>query len=851
MKYIFNFLLSHLIQGKNRDKVSLSAYGVFILISSLIITGFLTGIRQLGGLQALELNAFDTMVQLCNEPDLDHRLLIVGITESDIRKQKQWPLSDQVIAELIGKLQTDNPKVIGLDLYRDLPYPPGNAELQRELQADNVIVISEIGGTNDRDGIPPPPGVPYERIGFNDLVLDPVDNVVRRNLMYAETPEKQYYSFSLRASLKYLYDSNLDFKAEYDYLKIGNTVFYPLEANSGGYNLPQSEVLGWQVLLQYRCKSRDKQVSLTEVLEGKVNPELIRNKIVLIGTTAPSGKDLYLTPYSSSQPDEFLMAGVIIHAQKINHILRVVLDKEKQFWFFYEWGEILWIWIWAIVGGFLIWRFHHPVSIGIGIVMAGISLWGICFLLFLNAAWIPVIPPLLALIFSSIGALAYSLFYRLSYDIETKLPTRRLFINQINKSKKQCKKEKSSSIAIICLRLAKLRTIERSFGKEFASQLIKKAISRLKFFIPTNASLARITDDELAIILYSIKDFQEAKEIANQLQEKFWQPFTLNNQDIFTPVNIGVVSKSVDSIGDEGEDFLTDAEIAMYRAQILGKTTPEIFEASMQTQTLMRLNLEGDIWQGIQNDEFIVYYQPIVNLKTGYISGVEALVRWDSPKYGLISPGRFISVAEETGLIIPLGKSVLEKACKQLYIWHDYFPSDNLLTLSVNLSGKQFNQPNLLQQVKDILLDTRIKRHTLKLEITESLMMDNVEDAINLLHQLKGLDLKLSIDDFGTGYSSFSYLHRFPLDTLKVDKAFVLRMLQNEKYAEIVRTIVVLGHNLGMDIIAEGIETEEHMKYLARLGCEYGQGYFFAKPMPADSMTEVLAENPRWDSSFK
>ncbi|MDF2208159.1 putative bifunctional diguanylate cyclase/phosphodiesterase [Limnospira platensis] len=260
----------------------------------------------------------------------------------------------------------------------------------------------------------------------------------------------------------------------------------------------------------------------------------------------------------------------------------------------------------------------------------------------------------------------------------------------------------------------------------------------------------------------------------------------------------------------------------------------------MKSQALQQLQLEADLREAIKNQEFQLYYQPIIDLKTNQIAGFEALVRWISPQRGFVSPGEFIPVSEESGLIIPLGEWILLEGCRQLAIWHQKYCQNPPFMLSINLSTRQFSQVNLIECVDQILTETGVDRNCIKLEITESAIMDDVDEAIALLEQLKSLGIKLSMDDFGTGYSSLSYLHRFPIDTLKVDQSFVRRMDDSQQNTEIVKTIIMLGHNLNMDIVAEGIEAEGNVQTLKNLNCEYGQGYFFSKPLPVTALEDLL-----------
>ena len=829
----YNFLGSSLV------------YAPSVVLASLLVTVLLLGVRQFGGLQFLELAAYDLMVRLQPDDGLDPRLLVVGITESDIQNQQRWPLSDQVVAQLLKKLQQAQPKVIGLDLYRDVPHPPGNADLLKQLQADNVIAIAKLNGSGG-DGVPPPPHVPEKRIGFNDLVID-TDNVLRRNLIYAEVDSDKFYSFSLRLSLNYLADRNLTFEVEPKALQIGQTVFVPLTANSGGYQMAESEAQGWQILLNYRSPENvARQVTLTEALNGQLDPSWVKDKVVLIGTTAPSVKDMLQTPYSAAQTKNYLMPGVVVHAQMVSQILSIVLDNQRQFWFWSQWGEALWVWSWSLIGVILVWRVDHPLSLGVAIAIAIGGLWGICFSLFTQAGWVPFVPPALALIATSGSALAYKVLYSIFYDSLTGLPNRALFTQQLKRASKGEKQHQHLPIAVLFLDLDRFKIINESFGHQAGDQLLIATARRLKACLPPNATLARVGGDEFAILLPLLRDVSEAIEVAERLQKELTQPFNLKGKKRFTTLSIGI---ALNQTGQDiqTEDLLRDAHTAMYRAKALGKTRPEVFEKVMHAQALTRLELETELHQAIEHQEFELYYQPIVSLETGKIAGFEALVRWQSPKRGFVSPGEFIPVAEEIDdLIFPLGQWILQQACRQMRLWHEQFPQHPPLMISVNLSSRQFSQPDLVGQIEQTLEEVGLDCHSLKLEITESMVMDDVEAAIAILKRLKKLELRLSIDDFGTGYSSLSYLHRFPMDTLKVDKSFVGRMDESKDDQEIVRTIVMLSHNLKKDVIAEGIETETQMKALQALQCEYGQGYFFSKPLPTDAAVALLAKDPQW-----
>ncbi|MBW4523169.1 MAG: adenylate/guanylate cyclase domain-containing protein [Scytolyngbya sp. HA4215-MV1] len=353
----------------------------------------------------------DSMVRLQREHPPNPRLLIVEITEKDIQEQQRWPIDDAVVAQLIQKLQTYHPKVIGLDIYRDIPQGTGFQQLQQQFRADNVIGITKIGDSEDI-GVRPPIALPPERVGFNDFPLDP-DGIVRRNLLIANTDTQILYSFSLRLALNYLAGQNIfpeASKINPDYLQLKNTVFFPLDENSGAYQ--NIDASGYQILLKYRIASSIAQkVSLTQVLKGEIDPALVRGKVVLIGATARSARDFFLTPYGATNKEKALTSGVEIHAQSVNQILNAVLDGRRLFWFWQEWAEVLWITGWALVGGILGWYLRHPILLSGASTLAIGVLGGSSLSLFLcQSCWIPIAAPTMALVATGGIVVAYQAY---------------------------------------------------------------------------------------------------------------------------------------------------------------------------------------------------------------------------------------------------------------------------------------------------------------------------------------------------------------------------------------------------------------------------------------------------------
>jgi diguanylate cyclase (GGDEF)-like protein len=839
------------IQGLGRKGLQkLALWLKFPIIISLIATGTVVALRQMALLQPLELMALDQLMRLRPASLQDSRLLIVAITEEDIRAKKHWPISDEEVAKLLSKLQEYKPRGIGLDIYRDMPQPPGYAELQKQLQAPNVITIQLLADPTG-NGTPPPPGVPAERVGFSDIVIDS-DAVVRRNFMFARTDSnEELYSFSLRLALLYLQPYGLKFVPGTAKVEIGNTTFPALKPSSGSYlNLDDR---GCQILLNYR-NSGDvaRQVTLSQVLEGKVDPAWVRDKLVLIGTTAPSAKDLFLTPYNLADTDSPKTPGVVVQAQMASQILTTVLDRESLLWDWSDPVEVLWIWVWGLAASILVWQFRHPLLLGLIAVAAITGLTLICFALLLKAGWVPLVPAAIAFLLAGAAMIAYRRLYDYFHDALTELPNRALFMQYLRwaiKGRrfgfKTLPPADTPTMAVLLLGLDGFKAINDSFGHRMGDQMLIATTERLTSCLSKGDRLGRIAGDEFAILRPCLEDTDEVTYLADRLQRQVTQPYKLNGQELFTTASVGIVMGRAGADYDP-EDILRDVHTAMQRAKATGKARHEVFVTGMRDQVMTRLQLETDLRRAIERQEFRLHYQPIVILQTGKLAGVEALVRWQHPQRGLVPPAEFIPIAEETDLILPLSRWIIQEACHQIKSWQEKFPRTPHLLVSVNFSGKQFSQPDLVKQIRETLEETGLDGRSLKLEITESTAMTDVETTITHLQQLKSLNLQLSIDDFGTGYSSLSYLHRFPTNTIKVDRSFVSRMGEGSEDAQIVQTIIILGHNLGMDIVAEGVETAEQLALLRSLGCEYGQGYFFSKPLPAEATETLLEKDPIW-----
>ena len=435
------------------------------------------------------------------------------------------------------------------------------------------------------------------------------------------------------------------------------------------------------------------------------------------------------------------------------------------------------------------------------------------------------------------------------HDALTGLPNRALFADHVKMAIKRSQRQGARLFAILFLDLDRFKVVNDSLGHLVGDKLLIDLARRLETCLRPGDTVARLGGDEFTILLEDLSQPGDAVEVAERVQEAVSRPFLIEGYEVFTTASIGIAPNTTDGYNN-AEEILRDADTAMYRAKSLGKNRHEVFDKVMHDRAMRLLQLETDLRRAVERNELLLHYQPIISLETGKIAGFEALVRWHHPTDGLISPVEFIPIAEETGLIIPLGKWVLREACRQMRAWMTNGETrDRPLSISVNLSSKQFTQPDLIDQVAGILRETGLPATCLKLEITESMVMENVETAVRMLSELRALGVELSMDDFGTGYSSLSYLHRFPLNTLKIDRSFVMRMTDNAENGEIVRTIITLARSLEMNVVAEGVETEGQLEQLRRLDCDFGQGFLFSRPVDIEGATQLLADVDFYDFS--
>lgn len=433
------------------------------------------------------------------------------------------------------------------------------------------------------------------------------------------------------------------------------------------------------------------------------------------------------------------------------------------------------------------------------------------------------------------------LLYDAFHDGLTGLANRALFMDHLQMTIARGRSRHSNHYAVLFLDLDRFKIINDSLGHAKGDELLKFIARRLESCIRTGDLVARLGGDEFVILLTELVEANEVILVAERILEELKTPFNLGGREIYITTSIGITLS--ESGHTRAEDMLRDADIAMYRAKAKGRAQYEVFNQEMHEDASKQLQIETEMRRALEKGEFCLYYQPIVQLESNRLVGVEALVRWNHPTRGTVSPMEFIPAAEENGLILPLGSWILSESCRQLREWQKRNPLASRLTVSINLSFKQFSQLDLVREVSSIIEKTGVDPRCLKFEVTESHIMENSEIAVAIMNRLREIGAEISLDDFGTGYSSLSYLHRLPIDYLKIDRSFVTRMIESRENAEIIRTIIKLGQNLKMKVIAEGIETPEQLEQLQSLNCEFGQGYLFSKPLESEAAAAFIGQS--------
>ena len=436
------------------------------------------------------------------------------------------------------------------------------------------------------------------------------------------------------------------------------------------------------------------------------------------------------------------------------------------------------------------------------------------------------------------------LFLETFHDPITGLPNRALFLDRLDRVVLRNRRDQAHLFAVLQLGLDGFNVVRDGLGHSAVDRLLIEVSHRLLRRVRSADTLARLGGEEFAVLLDNLKSVDNATRVAERIRQECTAPFVLDGQEVFLAAGIGITS-SATGYGD-AEHVLRDATTAMHRAKAIGRSAFALFDKAMHEQAMSRLKVETDLRQGLERKEFVLHYQPIVALETGQVAGFEALLRWQHPEQGLVMPYAFLSIAAELGLLPLLSQWTFEEACRQLRRWQGEFPAVPPLSMSVNLTVDQLSRPDLANALQGLLRMIGVAQGSVKIEITESEMMENPDQVREVLHQLKAQHIQTCLDDFGTGYSSLSHLQRLPITFLKIDQSFVRRLGSDDDALAIVKTIVALAHQLGRKVIAEGVETPDHLTILRSLGCEFGQGYLFAKPIPAEEIPQLLALGRRW-----
>ncbi len=432
------------------------------------------------------------------------------------------------------------------------------------------------------------------------------------------------------------------------------------------------------------------------------------------------------------------------------------------------------------------------------------------------------------------------LAYDVLHDHMTGLANRLLFLDRLGQAIQRSKRHAEPSFAVLFLDLDLFKVVNDSLGHSYGDQLLVAVAQRLREILRSSDTVARFGGDEFAILLEDVADAECTDRLAERIQQEIRRPFMLDEHEVYITASIGVAADTIKY--GRPEDMLRDADLAMYQAKALGKGRSELFRVELRDQAFSRMQMEDELRRALENREFQLYYQPITSLESGRVVGLEALLRWSHPTKGLLLPADFLAVAEESNLIVPIGAWVLNEACQQLKRWQGQHPYLKNVTVNVNISHKEFSQPNLPEIVAKALTRSGLKGTSLRLEITERVLVDNFATANAVIRTLQGMGVQVQMDDFGTGYSALAYLQRFPLNAIKIDRTFISEMGNDPKGLGLVRAIILMGLELGMETIAEGIETEHQLEALKTLACEFGQGFLLSMPLDAAAAEDVLVK---------
>ncbi|WP_103666542.1 EAL domain-containing protein [Pseudanabaena sp. BC1403] len=791
---------------------------------------------SLGFLQTIEFWAYNSFTNWRGDRPWDERVIIIAIDDKSLSEIGRFPWTRNLYVQLIQKLEQTEASIVGFDIL----WPEASLADQQLAAAISRYQKVVLAMAWDKSGQPLLPIAPINNVSLavgHILKREDTDGVVRQ----VDLQIKNIPTFAVSVL------------QAYDFISASNTLLPELD---------QTLTINWTK----RVKDMP-QISFSDVIDGKIPASTFRNKIVLVGVTA-SGVDDLVTPLDRNPP----ASGVHLHAM----VLQNLLQKNS-----FGVAKPVNVWSIALLGSLIIGLIFPRQNLWTGTISAFVlsGLWLIIsFVAFKANYLIEIAVPILMFLLTgfaialqerwqiqrSLKIADSQLQYESTHDHLTGLYNRTLIETRLQNllHPQDVTSQRGYSrnlIAIFWINLDRFKTINDTFGHPVANLILVAVGQCLSNSIPSNASVARFGGAEFVILLEKLGDQQEAIAIADQIQAILQDPFTINDHEIKVEANIGIKFHQINNIDNPDspeiispEILLRDADTAMFYAKKLGNSCNKVFDTSMRERVLKRLKLEKDLRKAValcqsapsnqEDQEFLIYYQPILSLSDMEIVGLEALIRWKHPERGLISPIQFIPLAEETGLIIPIGDWIMRNACLQVKSWQQRFPKAKDITISVNLSPKQLTQNDVLEKCLSILQETQLSSEYLKIELTESSIMENPDFAISILNQMRQAGIKIYIDDFGTGYSSLAYLHEFPFDGLKIDRSFVNNIHKNSNGMEILQAIISLAHSVKAHIVAEGIENLAQLNYLQDLLSEEGdgQGFFLFRPLDVAAIEAIF-----------
>ncbi|PZV14151.1 MAG: hypothetical protein DCF20_13430 [Pseudanabaena sp.] len=785
-------------------------------------------------LQPIDFWAYNSFTSWRGDRSWDDRIVIVAIDDDSISKLGRFPWSRDLYVQLLQKLEQAHASVIGFDILWS-EASPADQQLVAAISRNQRVVLSMAW---DKAGQPLQPIAPVRNAGVavgHILKREDADGIVRQiDLQIQDIP-------TLAVAILQTYKLTTA------------TTLLP--------DLSQPLSINWTKSVKLMP-----QVSFSDVIDGKVPDTVFHNKIVLIGVTA-SGLDRLVTPFDRNPP----ASGVHLHATVLQNLLQkssLAIVKP------------IYIWSFALLGSLFISLILPRLNLWTGsinaVVLSGLWLIIACTAFNINY-WIEIAVPILMFLLTgfaialqerwqmqrSLKIADAQILYKSTHDHLTGLYNRSFIENRLqNLLRRQDEPSQNSDqynlITIFWINLDRFKNINDTFGHPIGNLFLIEVGQRLRESVPDSTSIARFGGAEFVLLIENVATEQDAIAVADLIQTNLQRPFIIERNEIAITVNIGIKFHQIDIVSDpyscdvsKPEDILGDADTAMFYAKKLGNSCNKVFDISMRERVLKRLQLERDLRKAValcqdpnnqDHQEFLIYYQPILSLSDMQIVGLEALIRWQHPERGLVSPVRFIPLAEETGLIIPIGDWIMRNACLQVQSWHQRFAKAKDITVSVNLSPKQLAQDDVLEKCLSILQQTKLSPKYLKIELTESSIMENPDFAIRILNQMRQAGIKIYIDDFGTGYSSLAYLHKFPFDGLKIDQSFVNNIHKNSNGAEILQAIVSLAQSVKAHIVAEGIENLAQLNHLQDLLSEDGdgQGFFLFRPLDVAAIEAIF-----------